>query len=99
MESSVLGVCSDAQRATLAMVRKTFTIMGRFNEASSDHDLEFYPAMQVPIFLRWTSTLLWAAWISAKRTCSCETSLQNTVGKGHVPSHADHPSLKTSGAQ
>ena len=33
--------------ATLAMVRKTFTIMGR-DEASSDHDLSkfFYPAMQ-----------------------------------------------------
>ena len=33
--------------ATLAMVRKTFTIMGR-DEASSDHDLSkfYYPAMQ-----------------------------------------------------
>ena len=38
--------------ATLAMVRKTFTIMGR-DEASSIHDLSkfFYPAMQASTFL------------------------------------------------
>lgn len=39
--------------ATLAMVRKTFTIMGR-DEASSDHDLSrfYYPAMQAADILR-----------------------------------------------
>ena len=49
MESSEYGarVLRCSKGATLAMVRKTFTIMGR-DEASSDHDLSkfYYPAMQ-----------------------------------------------------
>jgi len=49
MESSEYWarVLKCSKGATLAMVRKTFTIMGR-DEASSDHDLSkfYYPAMQ-----------------------------------------------------
>ena len=88
----LLGRVRCSKGATLAMVRKTFTIMGR-DEASSDRSPNSTtPPCRQRTFSRWTLTSPLAAWTNEKPTCSCGTLPQNTVGRKqrYTPSFPPH---------